>query len=81
MWHPADVLMARFPEVGPIKAPDIIDDGEVLSKVADNTYDFVIANHFLEHAEDPFSTLKNFARILRPGGMIFMAIPDKRWTV
>ena len=77
---PADVLRARFPEVGEFRPPDIIDNGETLTKIADRTYDFVVANHFLEHTEDPFATLQTFVRVLRPGGMIFMAIPDKRWT-
>lgn len=77
---PADVLRARFPEVTHVTPPDIVDDGETLATVADGSQDFVIANHFLEHTEDPFSTLGNFLRVLRPGGIIFMAIPDKRWT-
>ncbi len=73
-------LVGWYPEVSGIQAPDMIDDGEHLSSVADGTYDFVVANHFLEHAEDPFGTLKTFRRVLRPGGRMFMAIPDKRWT-
>src|SRR5262249_41579641 len=31
----------------------IIDDGEQLVSLADASQDFVIANHFLEHCEDP----------------------------
>jgi SAM-dependent methyltransferase len=77
---PVEVLRARFPDVGEIRAPDIIDNGEALFSCADAAYDFIVANHFLEHAENPFDTLKNFVRVLRPGGVIFMAIPDKRWT-
>ena len=75
-----DTLVAWYPEVSGIQPSDIIDDGEHLSKVPDGAYDFIVANHFFEHTEDPFATLKNFVRVLRPGGRIFMAIPDKRWT-
>jgi GT2 family glycosyltransferase/predicted SAM-dependent methyltransferase len=59
---------------------DIVDDGEKLPTVNENSQDFLIANHFLEHAEDPFSTLKNLLRVLKPGGLLFMALPDKRYT-
>ena len=77
---PVEVLRARFPEVADIRAPDVVDDGEHLSTVPDARYDFIVANHFLEHTENPFATLGNFVRVLRPGGHIFMAVPDKRWT-
>ena len=59
---------------------DIVDDGEKLLTFADNSQDFIIANHFLEHCEDPIATLKAFFRVLKVGGVIFMALPDKRST-
>jgi SAM-dependent methyltransferase len=77
---PIETLRARFPEVTDIRTPDVVDDGEHLSTLPDDQYDFIIANHFLEHTENPFATLSNFVRVLRTGGRIFMAIPDKRWT-
>lgn len=40
----------------------------------------MIANHFLEHCEDPVRTLQNLLRVLRRKGILFMAIPDKRST-
>ena len=36
-----------------------IDDGERLGKIADASQDFVIANHFLEHCQDPILALLN----------------------
>lgn len=59
---------------------DVIDDGETLTTFSDHELDFIIANHFLEHCEDPIRTLKNFWRVLRPDGLIYLAIPDKRLT-
>jgi SAM-dependent methyltransferase len=59
---------------------DVIDDGETLATVADASQDFVIANHFIEHTEDPIATLGNHARVLRPDGVLFMGVPDKRYT-
>jgi hypothetical protein len=40
----------------------------------------VVANHLLEHLEYPLNGLTEFWRVLRPGGLLFMALPDKRVT-
>lgn len=59
---------------------DIIDDGETLATIGDATQDFVIANHFLEHCQNPFRTLQNLFRVLKAGGVLYMAVPDQRFT-
>jgi predicted SAM-dependent methyltransferase len=59
---------------------DVIDDGETLSNFQGNSQDFIIANHFFEHCQDPIKTIKNFLRVLRPEGIIYMALPDMRHT-
>ena len=57
---------------------DIVDDGERLATVADCSQDFVAANHFFEHCEDPVGTLRNLLRVVRPGGVVYLSVPDKR---
>ncbi len=59
---------------------DIVDDGERLDSIVDASEDFVIANHFLEHCQDPIGTLKNMIRVLRSGGILYLTVPDKRAT-
>ncbi len=59
---------------------DIVDDGELLGKVGDESQDFVIANHFIEHCQNVILTVQNMLRVLKPGGIIFMAIPEKTCT-
>ena len=59
---------------------DIVDDAEILSKIADVSVDFVIANRLIEQTRNPIGTVENFLRVVKPGGIIFMAIPDKRFT-
>jgi predicted SAM-dependent methyltransferase len=59
---------------------DIVDDGETLRTVADGSQDFVVANHFLEHCEDTIGTLRNLLRVVRPGGVVYLSVPDKRHT-
>jgi predicted SAM-dependent methyltransferase len=77
-----DELRAHYPELAgePLVVVDVVDDGERLSKIGDATQDFVIANHFLEHCEDPLGALGNMVRVLRPGGVLYLAVPDKRYT-
>jgi SAM-dependent methyltransferase len=76
-------LRAEYPEweAWDLVEPDIVDDGETLATIADASVDFVVANHFIEHTEDPLGTLANHLRVLRPGGVIFMAVPDQRFTL
>lgn len=63
-----------------LKKVDIIDDGEKLETVADASQDFIIANHMLEHCEDPIRTIENHIMKLKDGGILFYSIPDKRFT-
>jgi SAM-dependent methyltransferase len=59
---------------------DIVDDGETLATVPDGSQDFVIANHFVEHCENPIGAVGNMLRVLKVGGLLYLAIPDKRHT-
>jgi len=57
--------------------PDMIDDGEILSSIQDNSMDFIIANHMLEHCENPLGTIRHHLRKIRLGGTLYYAIPEK----
>jgi SAM-dependent methyltransferase len=73
-------LRDEYPELAdhPLVKVDVVDDGETLRKVEDASLDFVIASHFLEHCEDPIRALKAHLRVLRPGGVLLLALPDRR---
>jgi len=79
---PTDALRKAYPELQDqaLVDVDIVDDGEKLGTIGDGSQDFVIANHMLEHTQDPIRTVENFLRVLKPNGILFMAIPDKRFT-
>ncbi len=64
----------------PLVETDIVDNGELLSTIGDGTQDFVIANHFIEHCQNPLLTVQNLLRVLKPGGVVYMAVPDKRFS-
>jgi predicted SAM-dependent methyltransferase len=77
-----EALREEYKELATLElvAVDVIDDGEKLSTFEEASVDFVVANHFIEHTQDPIATLASHARVLRPGGVLFMAVPDKRAT-
>jgi SAM-dependent methyltransferase len=77
-----DDLRSEYPELADwnLTDVDVIDNGELLETVAEESQDFIIANHFLEHCQDPIGTIANHLGKLRPGGVLFYTVPDKRYT-
>jgi len=45
--------------------------------VEDNLVDFVFANMYLHHVEDPFMAIKEMVRILKPGGNLVITDMDE----
>jgi predicted SAM-dependent methyltransferase len=75
-------LRQRNPDLAAYKIvePAILDNGEVLSSIADCSQDFLISNHFIEHCQDPIGAFINWLRVVKPGGILFLAVPDMRFT-
>jgi predicted SAM-dependent methyltransferase len=75
-------LRKHYPELRDLPLVDvaIVDNGERLTKVKNSSVDFIVANHFLEHCQDPIGTLITFCRKLRSEGVIYMCIPNKEYT-
>ena len=75
-------LREYYPELGDAHfvEPDVIDDGELLTTFADASLDFIVANHMLEHCENPIGTVRTHLARLRPGAVLFYSVPDKRYS-
>lgn len=75
-------LAAAYPPVADaeLATVDLVDDGESLASVAADSQDFIVANHFLEHTGDPIGTIGAHLSKLLPGGILFYAVPDGRYT-
>jgi SAM-dependent methyltransferase len=43
-------------------------------------FDYVIASHVIEHVPDMIGWLQEIADVLRPGGCLYLAVPDRRFT-
>lgn len=74
--HSAAALRTlRADAAATLTGPDLLADGLGLHCIAPGSQDFVIANHLLEHAQDALGTLCNWLHALRPGGVLFVAVP------
>src|SRR5947209_3771329 len=65
---PEAELRRQYPELNrhTLVPVGVVDEAETLATVPDGSQDFVVANHFLEHCQNPIGTLKTFVRVLRP---------------
>lgn len=75
-------LRREYPELAEwdLTEVDVVDDGETLASIPPASQDFIVANHFLEHTENPIGTIECHLSKLKPGGVLFYAVPDKRFT-
>lgn len=81
----ADESRVLYPELGPDAPYPRIDivadlDRDRLGAVRDASQDFVVASHVLEHLADPLALLDDIHRVLRPGGLLLLLLPDRTRT-
>lgn len=48
-------------------------------EAADGIYDSIVCSNVLEHIEDDVGAVRNFARLLRPGGCALILVPAHPW--
>lgn len=80
-WVP-EANRGLFPELGDdaeFPQPDFVCNLDVdrLKLLDDESQDFVIASHILEHVADPIGLLDEIHRVVRPGGTALILLPDR----
>ena len=67
----------RFPELdsSSIVRPTVVEDGFHLASITDESQDFLIAHHVLEHSPNPVQMLLNWGRVLKKGGIMLISVP------
>ncbi len=67
-----------------IEAVDFIWSGGALHDAVPGEhhgrFDYCIASHVIEHIPDLISFFKSLETLLRPGGVLLLAVPDKRFS-
>jgi SAM-dependent methyltransferase len=75
---PLSLYVELFPLMRSVRIWDMADgDAQFMAGVPDESLDFVHSSHCLEHVHDPHETLRNWMRILKPGGHLIVMIPDE----
>ncbi len=74
--HSDSFQFSRFRRPGRI----IVCDGSNLAGVENGSYDFVLSSHNLEHFANPVKALKEWQRVLRPGGSLILVLPHYEKT-
>jgi predicted SAM-dependent methyltransferase len=59
-----------------ISQADVTASGDNMYMFADESLDFVVQRHNLEHYQDPIKALQEWRRVLSKGGLLGMVIPD-----
>jgi SAM-dependent methyltransferase len=52
-------------------------DANVVSQYVKEQFDFVYASHCLEHMHDPRMTILDWWKLVKPGGHLFILVPDE----
>jgi len=65
-------------DFNPDVSPDVVADAKDLPMFETDTVDEIYSSHCLEHltAEDSRVALKEWLRVLKPGGMLTVSVPD-----
>lgn len=79
-----DALSTLFLEIGgqDIVEPDYVGNiaNNSVVKLTNRKFDFIIANHVLEHVANPIKAIMNIWAGLEDGGYLVLSIPDKNYT-
>lgn len=82
-----DIFKGKGVDIGsgddPLQIPDCVhfdqEDGDanhILDYLEEGSFDFVHASHVLEHLHDPTQALKDWSKLLKPGGYIVGEVPS-----
>lgn len=79
--------------VGNVTSIDVIDERKVKSgysyirvqdenmPFAPGTFNVVVSNHVIEHVKDQQLHLSEVWRVLKPGGVVYLATPNRNWLI
>ena len=63
-------------DIHPDSKAEVKHDCRDLSMYNDNEFDFLVSSHVLEHMPDFIAVLRGWQRVLKPGGIMGVAVPD-----
>lgn len=85
-YQTADEIRAKYAghpiDFDAIEEADYISDGRPMEQVIGKraAYDFIFSSHVIEHVTDFIGYFESCDVLLKPDGVVVLAIPDKRFT-
>lgn len=76
LFPEANDTIDQFPD--PIEIQLNFEAEDFAQVIGPASVDFVVASHVLEHLVNPLIFLERSHRLLRPGGLLYLALPDLR---
>jgi SAM-dependent methyltransferase len=58
----------------------LIGEASRLDGVADDSYDALLTSHVIEHLANPIGALREWSRVVRPGGHVLLVVPHRDGT-
>ncbi len=75
---PLSQYVGIFPAMRSVRIWDIEDgDAQFLSGIPDDSYNFLVSSHSLEHMVDVREALQNWLRVVKPEGFLIITVPDE----
>jgi SAM-dependent methyltransferase len=76
MGHDVTAFDINEREFAAKEVPLVIGDMNRLLPFQDNFFDYIVCIDGIEHLENPYFAIREFARILKPGGELFISTPN-----
>ena len=74
----AEMFESAAAQAAEIYTKVYVGDVEQLDLEFDNKFDYVICGDILEHLKDPYTVTRNIFQWLKPGGSLFVCLPNVR---
>lgn len=60
------------------KADFFVADIESLAATGEKKFDLIFSSHTLEHINNPQAYIRSIAKVLKPGGLLYIEVPNER---
>lgn len=74
-WEPVETWGADIPDF------ELLVGSVLELPFADDSFDVIFYHHVIEHVSNPARSLRELARVLRPGGAIYIGTPNRHRAV
>ena len=78
MWEGQIAAGGRFAYAPGLTGLQFIAEATELRDVADGRYEFLLSSNCLEHVANPLKALREWTRVVQPGGLLLLVLPNQK---